>query len=356
MEEKVMSRQHIRSGLLVFVAFQLFFLSAVCGAQQTNLRALEDYTQKLQLSSGLSLLTSVYNGHNSNGQLIGDYDTATSFSDVSDRGFSVSWNMTYPANQSGRGFVPYAQQSHKVSIYGWSGGPPAGYCAWDRLSDAIYQDLKAGRETAFEFDGFKSDVSLKKVAEEDLAVLVNERKVRIHTLKGRTPKGWSVWVLDNSGFPIIVKINTDFVNWIVDSFSLPGASAASVVRQLQDKGVATTHNILFAFNSSELNDQSMPILNAVAEYLKANPGVGMEVQGHTDNVGGAAFNLKLSQARAQSVRKYLEQQGGIQSSRLTTIGFGLSKPMAPNSSPEGRALNRRVVFRELARQSHQARK
>ena len=240
----------------------LLLYNAVCAAQQVSSVGLEDYTQKVQLSSGLSLLASIYGGHHSNGRLIGDYEVATNFSDVSDRGFGASWNMTYPANQSGHGYVPYAQQSHKVSIYSWNtGGPPAGYCVWDRLSDAIYQDLKAGRETAFEFDGFVSDVSLRRIGEEDLQVLVNERKVKIRTLKGRTPKGWSVWVLDNPGFPIIVKLNTNFVNWIVDSFTLPGPG---VVEQLKRKGMATSHNILFASNSSELNDESKPILNTVA--------------------------------------------------------------------------------------------
>ena len=332
-------------------------LAVVAPAQQLSSTALEDYTHKLQLSSGLALLTSVYNGYDSGGHLIGDYDVATTFSDVSDRGFGVSWNMTYPANQSGHGFVPYAQQSHKVSVYSWNtGGPPAGYCVWDRLSDAIYQDLKAGRETGFQFDGAISDVSLKKIAEEDLAVLVNERKVKIHALKGQTPKGWTVWVLDNPGFPIIVKITTNFMNWVVDSFTLPGAAATNVVEQLKQKGIATTHNILFAFNSSELTDQSKPVLNSLAEYLKANPVVRVEVQGHTDNVGGAGFNLKLSQARAGSVKKYLEEQGGIQSSRLTTAGLGLTRPIAPNTTPEGRALNRRVVFRDLTRPSHETKK
>jgi len=327
----------------------LFLCSAICAAQQIPSAGMENYTQKVQLSSGLSLLTSVYNGHDSTGRLIGDYDVATNFSDVSERGFGVSWNMTYPANQNGHGYVPYAQQSHKVSIYSWNtGGPPAGYCVWDRLSDVIYQDLKAGRETAFEFDGFASDVSVRRIGEEDLEVLVNERKVRIHTLKGRTPKGWSIWVLDNPGFPIIVKLNTSFVNWIVHSFTLPDAS---VVGQLKNKGMATSHNILFAFNSSELNDQAKPILNTLADYLKASPGVRLEVQGHTDNVGGAAFNLRLSQARAEAVKTYLEQKGGIQPERLTAKGLGLTRPLAPNSTPEGRAFNRRVVFLELKRGS-----
>jgi outer membrane protein OmpA-like peptidoglycan-associated protein len=334
----------------------LCLLPAALFSQQTGPSGLEDYTRKLQMSPGLVMVASVYAGHNSAGGLIGDYDAATTITDISDLGFGSSWNMTYPANASGHAFARYAQQSHKVSIYAWPEGPPSGYCTWNRLSDAIYADLKAGKETGFEFDGAWTDVSLKKVSEEDLVVLVNERKVKLHTLKGRTPKGWSVCVLDNPKFPLMVKFSSSFTNWIVDSFSDPEASARNLVDQLKQKGIATTHGILFAFNSAELNDQSKPILNALAEYLKGNPAVRMEIEGHTDNVGGQEFNLKLSETRAESVKKYLEQQGGIRSGRLTTAGLGFTQPVASNATAEGRALNRRVIFRELGRQPNQGKK
>ncbi len=324
-------------------------LSAALFGQQTRPAGLEDYTQKLQVSPGLVMVASLYGARNSGGQLVGDYDAATTITDISAQGFGSSWNMTYPANSSGHAFAPYAPQSHKISIYAWPQGPPTGYCVWNRLSDAIYADLKAGKETGFEFDGAFTDVSVKRVGQEDLPVLVNERKVKLHTLKGVTPKGWAVWVLDNPKFPLMVKFTSTFTNWSVGSFSYPEASARNLVDQLKQKGVATTHAILFAFNSAELNDQSKPILNALADYLKSYPAVRMEIEGHTDNVGGPQFNLKLSQTRSESVKKYLEQQGGIQAGRLTTAGLGLTKPVASNSTPEGRALNRRVVFRELTR-------
>ncbi len=337
--------KHIAIGLLQ----ALWLLSASSFGQRTTPSAPEDYTHKLQMSPGLVMVASLYGAHNSGGQLIGDYDAATTINDVSDQGFGTSWNMTYPANSSGHAFVRYAPQSHKVSIYSWPDGPPSGYCPWDRLSDAIYADLKAGKETGFEFDGAFTDVSLKRTGEEDLIVLVNERKVKLRTLKGITPKGWSVWILDNPKFPLMVKFSSTFSNWTVGSFSYPETSTRNLVDQLKQKGIATTHGILFAFNSAELNDQSKPILNALAEYLKSNPAVRIEIEGHTDSVGGPQFNLTLSQTRAESVKKYLQQQGGIQGDRLTTAGLGLTKPVAANSSPEGRALNRRVVFREIMR-------
>ena len=70
--------------------------------------------------------------------------------------------------------------------------------------------------------------------------------------------------------------------------------------------------------------------------------VGAEIQRHTDNVGQAATNLKLSQDRAAAVKAYLVQTFGVPAARLSTAGFGDTKPVAPNTAEAGRAQNRRV--------------
>lgn len=85
------------------------------------------------------------------------------------------------------------------------------------------------------------------------------------------------------------------------------------------------------------------MLNSIAQYLKTNLQIRLEVQGHTDSIGGPQFNLALSQARANSVKTYLVA-AGVDPDRLTTQGFGLTIPVADNATPEGRAQNRRVVF------------
>ncbi len=77
--------------------------------------------------------------------------------------------------------------------------------------------------------------------------------------------------------------------------------------------------------------------------LKDNPKIDLEIQGHTDNVGNAAYNKKLSQSRADSVRAYLVEHGTAVG-RLTTMGYGMSQPIVPNNSAANRALNRRVQF------------
>ena|GEM_PF-5259118 len=93
-----------------------------------------------------------------------------------------------------------------------------------------------------------------------------------------------------------------------------------------------THAILFGFNSAEITEGSKPVLDAVAGFLRANPTARLEVQGHTDNIGGAAFNLDLSQKRAEAVRAALIT-GGIDAGRLVAKGYGYTQPIPGQRHP-----------------------
>ncbi|MCG8697368.1 MAG: OmpA family protein [Bacteroidales bacterium] len=103
-------------------------------------------------------------------------------------------------------------------------------------------------------------------------------------------------------------------------------------------------NIYFETGKSTLKAESYASLNNVVKLLEANTGVNIEISGHTDNVGSMKSNLKLSNARAKAVVDYLIGQG-IAESRLTHKGYAFNQPIAPNTTAEGRALNRRVEFK-----------
>jgi outer membrane protein OmpA-like peptidoglycan-associated protein len=103
------------------------------------------------------------------------------------------------------------------------------------------------------------------------------------------------------------------------------------------------NNILFSTNSSELNSQDKNILTDFSDYLKLNQGLKVAIQGHTDNSGSPADNMKLSEDRAKSVFDFLSQNG-IEKSRLSYKGFGETKPVASNDIEEGKAQNRRTEF------------
>jgi OOP family OmpA-OmpF porin len=101
------------------------------------------------------------------------------------------------------------------------------------------------------------------------------------------------------------------------------------------------YGVLFDFNRDTLRPDSTPVLEKTLVLLQARAQKPAEIQGHTDNVGDDAYNLKLSNARAASVVRWLVQHG-IPPGRLTAKGFGKTQPIADNGSDEGRARNRRV--------------
>lgn len=110
------------------------------------------------------------------------------------------------------------------------------------------------------------------------------------------------------------------------------------------KEVINLKGVTFKTGSDVINPSSYSRLNISAKDLVRNPGLKVEVAGHTDNVGNSANNQTLSQKRAEAVRAYLINKG-VDSSRLSARGYGDSEPAASNDTAEGRAKNRRVELR-----------
>jgi peptidoglycan-associated lipoprotein len=109
--------------------------------------------------------------------------------------------------------------------------------------------------------------------------------------------------------------------------------------------VLTDDKVKFGFNKSALSKEAQAALDEFAAKIKAdNKGVYVEVQGHTDSVGSDKYNQELGEARAEAVRRYLNQKGGFPLHRMNVISYGKSAPVADNKSREGRAQNRRVAL------------
>ena len=108
--------------------------------------------------------------------------------------------------------------------------------------------------------------------------------------------------------------------------------------------VITMDGIYFDFDQANIQPESRPTLQGAAKILKENPGISVEIQGHTDSRGSDAYNLRLSDRRAQAVVDYLVRNLGIDAGRLTAKGYGESRPIADNDTDDGRAINRRVDF------------
>jgi outer membrane protein OmpA-like peptidoglycan-associated protein len=115
--------------------------------------------------------------------------------------------------------------------------------------------------------------------------------------------------------------------------------------KLKPGSVGTLNNIYFDFASSIIREQSFTELKQLEKILKENPGMHIEITGHTDNIGTTEFNQRLSELRAKAVKTYFVSNN-ISADRILTQGFGETRPLVSNDDEkEGRQFNRRVEFR-----------
>lgn len=121
--------------------------------------------------------------------------------------------------------------------------------------------------------------------------------------------------------------------------------------QLLTTGLLVLDAVYFETGRTEISINSKPYLDMLAKMLTKYPKLRIEVDGHTDNVGGDAYNQRLSEGRAMAVRNYLVGQAPELNERLTAKGFGESSPKADNRTAEGRTLNRRTELRVLNREA-----
>ena len=151
----------------------------------------------------------------------------------------------------------------------------------------------------------------------------------------------------NSDYIMTVKkanhvYESKYISKVDTMFKLP-AKVDIEVKPIELNKSYRINDIYFEFNSFDLTPESKPVLDQLIVFLAENQQISIQIQGHTDNIGNDASNLKLSENRAESVYNYLVEQG-ITKDRLTYKGFGKSLPVAGNDTEEGRAKNRRTVF------------
>lgn len=119
--------------------------------------------------------------------------------------------------------------------------------------------------------------------------------------------------------------------------------SAKVERVAEGITVEFSNAVMFGFNSYALTPSADTTLNSLITILNKYPETNIEVQGHTDSTGTFEYNQTLSENRAHSAAQYLKDHG-ISGTRITEKGYGKTAPKYPNSTPEGRAMNRRVEF------------
>ncbi|MFH1009730.1 MAG: OmpA family protein [bacterium] len=181
----------------------------------------------------------------------------------------------------------------------------------------------------------------------------------VRNFKGAIEKvGGKVIYIDDTDYMIITGriVQGGAETWV---YVLPGVSGERytlyIVEQEAMKQEITSNIMMDSLNASghialaitfetgkaTIKDESMPIIEQMVELMQANTDLIVEIQGHTDNVGKPEANKKLSEERAGAVKKALVDRG-IVAERMSAVGFGDTKPVADNTTEEGRAQNRRV--------------
>ena len=130
-------------------------------------------------------------------------------------------------------------------------------------------------------------------------------------------------------------------HYICDPVDEPVAQAAPEAPPASGTQIVELHGTHFAFDSAKLTPEGEAILDQAVAVMNKHSQINVRIEGHTDSIGSDAYNMKLGQRRADSVESHLVSKG-ISASRLSTVSFGESKPIASNDTEEGRAQNRRV--------------
>jgi OmpA-OmpF porin, OOP family len=157
--------------------------------------------------------------------------------------------------------------------------------------------------------------------------------------------GLGCYELDKNGKEYKIKVSctntSDILLYVLEMEAMKQDITANEMLETLNKEGFISLNILFETGKSAIKDESLPIVDQVYQLLKLDPSLKISIEGHTDNVGDAATNKKLSNDRAKSVMDALITKG-IEKERLSSVGWGQEKPVADNRTEQGKAQNRRV--------------
>jgi OOP family OmpA-OmpF porin len=154
--------------------------------------------------------------------------------------------------------------------------------------------------------------------------------------------------VENRGCPILDRDGDGIPDWEDKCPDEPGPPPDGCPRkytlvEVKKERIEIKQQVKFATAKYKVLPASYALLNQVVQVLNDYPDMRVRIEGHTDNVGGEAANLKLSQKRAESVRAYLIAKG-VAANRLEAAGYGMTRPISSNKTQKGRAQNRRTEF------------
>ncbi|MBO4875241.1 MAG: PD40 domain-containing protein [Bacteroidales bacterium] len=287
------------------------------------------------------------NGHNS----MGGYDIFKSVRDEYDH-WSEPENLGYPIN------TPLDDLFFSITTSGrnayYTSARADGYGQWDLYEikfPAKEQKQNAPKVLVTLVKGTITDADKNSPLEANIEITDNSKNEVISTFKSNSSSGAYIVNLP-SGKNYGLSVSKDGYLFHSENFNLADTADFQelvIDVQLKKIQVGTTiilKNIFFDYNKSSLQPESYAELDRVAEILKKQPNLKIEISGHTDNQGSLKYNTDLSESRAKTVVDYLIGKG-IAENRLTYKGYAYEKPIATNDTEEGRSANRRVEFKIL---------
>jgi outer membrane protein OmpA-like peptidoglycan-associated protein len=311
---------------------------------------------QVPLVEGLTIVTAVNNGK-------ADFESIKRVSEVTADFVRVTVTSDMPTEDGSiapliRSRIVRRSDLESARSYAWNFSPPRpdvypGSTALG-VSATVLRELRtAGSAQLAVNDGVSASPSsgvLRRTEERPVAVdvIVNDEPARLPAIHARGqlgPAAAEFWILDDDANPLALRWSLGPIRLQAVKLSFPGAAGSSVARferELEGAGRIVLYGIYFDSASDRVKPESAATLTEIASMLRRNAGWTITVEGHTDALGGEAYNLDLSRRRAVAVRQALVADYGIDGKRLQTAGFGASRPKDSNDTLEGRARNRRV--------------
>ena len=230
--------------------------------------------------------------------------------------------------------------------------PGEGYDSGDLTAFVLKHGVCDTREHGYTFNGNKEgafEYSFKK-GWNHVALSFNKRALKVYfndkrvvNLPRVNQPTWMCFQVPFEYKNLTFIRNVVIAKGAVALYDRNAQDVSAVEKAIQETGKFVTNNILFNTGKATLKQESMIEIMKVADYMKKNPNVRFEVQGHTDNQGSDKINDPLSQQRAEAIVKALEGLG-VDGFNLRAVGKGSHEPVADNKTEAGRAKNRRVEF------------
>lgn len=330
--------------------------------------------ERIPLAEGLTIVTAIAESR-------GDYESIKTVGAVTADGIEVA----YAAEMANGRRVAASRRVLRKDIQGareyrqeFMSGDTRAYPGTTALgpSAVVIDELNAKGEAVFAaytrtYGGLrKVTATITRVGKVKFPVLLNGARVELDAIHARgdyARETGEFWFLNDAANPLTLryrfvekkspevekiekmaggKITVPMRQYALDvvsiSFKGAQAAAAGIEQKLAKEGRAEIYGIYFDFDKATLKPESAPVLAEIAALMKKQPSWRLDIEGHTDNVGGDAHNLALSKQRAEAVRQALVTAHGIAVDRLAPAGFGASRPRESNDTIAGRARNRRV--------------